>query len=1304
MEKISEEDYTVILDASQQIKRVMLNVFAELLVHEKGNIKVISFHNETFNLQDISQSLENDSERLGISSRCINQKIQLVHCNSIQIEDIKTALYHAEKEDLVVLIGAERLFNSLKGEGVLVKEYTTTSFRSFQQEQLPWQEIVNNIQGIQEHLESKVQKFICVITTEKNCFDKITELFKATFEPEIFYISLDNDKHLEIQNNIIDTINSVNLKDSLDYIANQKEFLSQKLITYYSAKAYEFSGLRKEAIESYKSVFDMLSSEEKVYLAELLLFEGNAEEGYDILKRTYQVDPWSKNIIKALINTSKSLDKTEYEKWIEEAITHNNQDEYVLQEVGNFLMFQKRFSEACAIWRKLYNATHDPYFEMMDRYSYIYCNDVNRETAEEVLLDIVRNYPHLQDEVFYRLGLVCLNRYDSPLKSFQYLNKMSNEIESKAAYEGALVRMNILQDPNIAVRALGKIKPFQNENHADRLADKIVDELIRDIIILAHNDVGYLKWGNFIERTQSEESWKAHLSIKLSKELKIWVNKSLTISKESFSDNLTEGMSVEKIINSLRLAKTGIPQELQIDEEEFIENAIKVLSALGTVYDQLVGRYEASIILSLVGKGQLANDHALTILQLSSRIKDDHEREVTRILGLIAWGNSQYRLGNQIEGLSCLISAIPSALKLSLIHPLMDSSNIITRWVIEHTEAFTDTDRKNASDFIGKFGGVTENDNLFAIESAMLEEDWNRVYDLLKPLVDKYDFSVEWAGHFTNLIAALLKLDREDEAIILINKYYTEAISGLEKRKDIRFRALLSWSQILFFNMSNLGLGSVRLAVTLLDFAINDIESNRQSVHHKTERAAITVEANGVYKLYLDMQGIIYVTEGFSDEEKDLARLEMIKLFGILSPRTIIEQLDASDVSENEIDVLKIEYDALFDEVSRIQDYQLEENIQKINRFNTLKDHLIKVHPSFRPLPLYTMKNIEEIKTKMTSDEVFFQYIITTFGVVTLLVDKQTEIVTYSIGNVSKLKEIDAELFVQLSAPPNDETEERIKLCSDVLSINIYQSLLTRLQANDIKTIYITPDFTLRAFSTNLIRHENEWVISKVDNMNNIIDVGYLLRDIHKKSETNKMILAIGNPNSGNDTAIPRAKKIAQSYMSDDLILMEDFGRDNSELFSHCKAIKPKTLAIIAHGVPDPNANQFNGAFSIHGTNRSLSADDISDLCDYTDELILFTCRSGNTVGNHLESSTGILSLVLGKKIGSIILCKWDVDVRPCLELLGKFLLNTNKDKPLDLLLSCGQRELMNSSEYSHPAYWAGFELWGKNEELASTS
>ena len=1303
MEKISEEEYTVILDSTQQINRVILSVFAELLVHEKGVIKVLSFHNERFNFKQAIHILETDSARLDIEPNSINERIQLIHCNSIQTDDIKASLHDVAKNDLVVLLGAERLFNSLKGEGILVKEYTDMAFRSFQQEQLPWQEIVNNIQGIHEYLLSKVQKFICVITTQKNCFDKITELLQAVVEPEISYISSENDYELAIHNNIIKMITTGNLKDSLDFIASHKEDISQKLTTYYFAKAYEFNGLRQEAIEMYMSVIDILSSEEKVYLAELLLFDRKAEDAYKILEQTYQSDPWSKNLIKALIKASKSLESIEYEKWIEEAIRSNHQDEYVLQEIGNFLMSKGRFSDACIIWRKLYNNTQDPYFEMMDRNSYIYDKDATRETAEEVLLDIVRNYPHLQDEVFYRLGLVCLNRYDSPLKSFQYLIKMSNDSESKTAFEGALIRMKILQDSNMSVRALGKIKPFQNENHADRLANTIVDELIRDIYILADNDVGYLKWGNFIERAQSDESWKAHISIKLSKELKKWVNESLTTSDESISDNIIDGVSVHKIINSLRLAKTGIPHDLQIDEQEFTDNAIKALSALGTIYDQLLGRYEASIILSLIGKNQSANDHALTILQLSSRIKDDNQREVTKILGLVAWGNSQYRLGNHIEGLSCLIAAVPSALKLSLINPLMDSSNIIFRWVMEHPQAFTDVDRKNASDFISKFGGVTEEDNLFAIESAMLQGDWNSVYHILEPLVNKYDLSPEWAGHFANLITTLVELNRNDEAVDLIKKHYNEAITGLEKRKDIRFRALLSWSQILFFNMSKSGLSSIRLAVSLLTIAIQDIEGKRQNVHHKTERAAITVEANDVYKLYCDMQGIIYTTEGFSQEEKSKAKSELIKMFAILSPRTIIEHLDYSNDFNKEIDDLKLEYDALFDEVSRIQDYRLEESIKKIDYFNTLKDELTKVHPSFRPLPLFTMKDIDEVRKNMVLDEVFFQYVITSFGVVTLLVDKQIEIVTYTIGHVSRIKVIDEQLFQQLSAQPSDDTKEKIKEFCNYLSIQIFDSLLWRLQANDIKKVYITPDITLKAFSTSLIRFENEWVISKLENINNIIDIGYLLRKTHKKSETNKILLAIGDPNSGSDAAIPRAKKFAQSNVSDNLVVLESFGRNNSDLFSTCKAIKPKTLAIIAHGVPDPNSDQYSGAFSIHGANASLSADDISDLCDYTDELILFTCRSGNAVGSHLESSTGVLSLVLGKKIGSIVLCKWDVDVRPCLELLNRFFLEQDKGTPLYLMLSSGQRELINSSDYSHPVYWAGFELWGKNENPTTT-
>ncbi|MGV7643094.1 hypothetical protein PJN11_29235, partial [Mycobacterium kansasii] len=73
MEKISEEEFTVILDSTQQINRVILNVLAELLIYEEGNIQVLSFHNERFNFNQTIQTLEKDSERLGIELSQINQ-------------------------------------------------------------------------------------------------------------------------------------------------------------------------------------------------------------------------------------------------------------------------------------------------------------------------------------------------------------------------------------------------------------------------------------------------------------------------------------------------------------------------------------------------------------------------------------------------------------------------------------------------------------------------------------------------------------------------------------------------------------------------------------------------------------------------------------------------------------------------------------------------------------------------------------------------------------------------------------------------------------------------------------------------------------------------------------------------------------------------------------------------------------------------------------------------------------------------------------------------------------------------------
>ncbi|WP_205621638.1 hypothetical protein [Paenibacillus sanguinis] len=50
--------------------------------------------------------------------------------------------------------------------------------------------------------------------------------------------------------------------------------------------------------------------------------------------------------------------------------------------------------------------------------------------------------------------------------------------------------------------------------------------------------------------------------------------------------------------------------------------------------------------------------------------------------------------------------------------------------------------------------------------------------------------------------------------------------------------------------------------------------------------------------------------------------------------------------------------------------------------------------------------------------------------------------------------------------------------------------LLGYIQSNTIKTVFVSPDITLTAFSSNLLRTVNEWVIEIVDQITNVIVMG----------------------------------------------------------------------------------------------------------------------------------------------------------------------------------------------------------------------
>ncbi len=115
-------------------------------------------------------------------------------------------------------------------------------------------------------------------------------------------------------------------------------------------------------------------------------------------------------------------------------------------------------------------------------------------------------------------------------------------------------------------------------------------------------------------------------------------------------------------------------------------------------------RYYISIIASLSGKHQDSNNFALSIFEYYSRVGDDLQN-ICLYLGMIAWGNSQYRAGRHTEGIACILASARYIEITNEVYPFLEEGvNILGRYLLDEIGDIKDSDFEKWSNFNNKFG------------------------------------------------------------------------------------------------------------------------------------------------------------------------------------------------------------------------------------------------------------------------------------------------------------------------------------------------------------------------------------------------------------------------------------------------------------------------------------------------------------------------------------------------------------------------------------------------------------------------
>ncbi|UJF33763.1 hypothetical protein [Paenibacillus hexagrammi] len=627
---------------------------------------------------------------------------------------------------------------------------------------------------------------------------------------------------------------------------------------------------------------------------------------------------------------------------------------------------------------------------------------------------------------------------------------------------------------------------------------------------------------------------------------------------------------------------------------------------------------------------------------------------------------------------------------------------MIYRIILDEGVAVSPAKIQEIRDLFDKFSDRIDSKHA-AIRSAVLIKDFEKVYEILNPVINSLPMKVdtEWAVDLSNYIMACMETNRPAEAFGLITTYSEMVIPYLYARRDLLPRCLQSWSQILVRVKAGESLDKFRLARRLLEEAVQVMDTRRSGLFHKGERANFSDIHRGVLLDYLEVLVIINKTEGFSEEEKQSTHREIIKVFSFINPRSVLETRVSDSRLTPELRELEKAYNRVNDEILLLE--HSNEKQELVRQQNELLEELKKSHPHYRSLSNIDAR-IEELHTKLDERSVFVQYAVLKFGIILLIVNNTSLNIEYVMLNTIKYRGINERLGNMLQGA-DLHTEREVELCKKItqeLSKPLMQPLNNFLSSMNVEisdiNLYISPDLSLPLFSISLLNDEGEWLLNKVKGVSNVLDLSHVVDPRIAKNRGTKIVIA--TLGSANDKAIGIARRKIKTWVTNPQIIHLELAGQVDEidkLTYLCRVEHPSTVIVIGHGISDRNAGVLSGAVGIQGHTHTIWGEDFEKLEGFTDNLVLISCSAGSNYEEQIESSTGVLNNILSYNFSGLVLCRWDVNAQATFEILDIIINDITKKEVVGIAdsLMKSQRELQKIEKWKSPVFWAGLEYWG---------
>lgn len=1236
---------------------------------------------------------------------------------SKSVEFLVGQLTGGERFDYLVLNGAECFVNLvLENPGHPDRGITLHGSKD-----LPWRQMLKAVKVLRQSMAQV--NLVIIVFAEEEANEEIANLFEDDDSAEILVIGpKEESQSLEAQRVIVLAIQEKPLDEALQEINLHREILPDHEVTRLQAYAYLRNGYSSEASKCFEQVYEHLQGTDRVNLADLYVKAGNPQRAFDVAKRAFDDSPLTQGVAKTLlksllsiINTS-ALEPKARDEWsdlVDRAYQSDGDNPEVINAAADCLNGLGLYLEAARLRRRLASLVDDPRQELLARFLDVLADPTTElRAAERRILDWISKYPDLKDEGHYKLGVLW--QRESSYKAFHHWAKVSISPESPFACDAAIGRLSILEDNIAAAKALH----LNFNSDLDKIAERKTRELLRNLELLSTDNNGYTIWGNYIDRAFTKSTWLKCLTKPLLDEISSWTNH---VTNQQVSDSYLkrasqsvgeEPDSLTPLVSLLFLRKLKAKELPSIanDEDAYVLMQGALVSGVtqGNSTEEVWIRYEAAVLLSLLGRDQEAIDHTLSIFHLANGIQDQSLKRTARMLAFIAWGNVQCRIGHTVEGLASLLTAMRMSREIGEVGAFVeDGLNVLQRALLDHLvlQKLTDADQATVLALFERFAPHV--DQLAgAVRQAMLQNDYSSVYTLLHDTVyGETSHEGDWAEHLNNFIAACEVTGRRTEASNLICKYADEAVQLLSQRHDLLPRVLAFWSSLLILDGEEPMITRLRLARRLLASAVTLGDSRRESLKYRGERSHLADLHRDVVVKYVEVLAMIHECVDFTSTERESALEEIVQSLSRINARSIVESRRHRNLLTDDLVAAEREYSALFTEISGIKEDTVERRAL-VERYNALQAELQQRHPFFKAVPRLAKYHFMDYQAALRDGEVLAQYVLTDLGMVTIVVSSSTYRVRFTFTSSAAYRNSVNRLgaSLQMASGPTDQDIVQVRALCEHLSKPIIEPILEVLRLlpdRGMNTkLYLCPDLSLSLFSSALLACEDGWLVEIVDGIVNVVDFSQLIERIDYKIKGTQTVTLAATLGSEADRAVNDARAKLHIWTNQQLVEWIDLKNNNQDLKSlveECRAISPGSVVLIGHGIIDANAGMLSGATSILGHKHTIWGDDLSVLAGLTDNLVLLSCSGGAPYEGQIESSTGVWNQVLSENFFGVVLCRWNVDVKASLELLERILSSRHRDPeiPMVTAMRSAQRTLSRTSGLMHPYYWAGLEYWG---------